>query len=152
MRCVTMADGKAVIGEKCLSCGVCVGKCPFGAVPAEGKTLCQIYVGGTWGKTTRIGTPLKRMVPVEEVGDIVESAMLWYRENGYVKMDGNGYITLAKPGLDIATKIYERHVLITKVLEDLGITATIRASRGEDIMAACGMLAGKDKENSQTKE
>ena len=25
------------------------------------------------------------MVPVEEVGDIVESAMLWYRENGYVK-------------------------------------------------------------------
>ncbi len=28
-------------------------------------------------------------------------------------------------------------------LNDLGITATIRASRGEDIMAACGMLAGK---------
>ena len=37
-------------------------------------------------------------------------------------------------------------------LNDLGITVTIRASRGEDIMAACGMLAGKDKENSQTKE
>lgn len=28
-------------------------------------------------------------------------------------------------------------------LNDAGITATIRASRGEDIMAACGMLAGK---------
>ncbi|MCM1067883.1 MAG: 23S rRNA (adenine(2503)-C(2))-methyltransferase RlmN [Muribaculaceae bacterium] len=28
-------------------------------------------------------------------------------------------------------------------LNDSGITATIRASRGEDIMAACGMLAGK---------
>ncbi len=28
-------------------------------------------------------------------------------------------------------------------LNELGITATIRASRGEDIMAACGMLAGK---------
>ena len=27
-------------------------------------------------------------------------------------------------------------------LNDLGITATIRASRGQDIMAACGMLAG----------
>ncbi len=27
-------------------------------------------------------------------------------------------------------------------LNDMGITATIRASRGEDIMAACGMLAG----------
>ncbi len=31
-------------------------------------------------------------------------------------------------------------------LNDLGITATIRASRGEDIMAACGMLAGKNNE------
>lgn len=28
-------------------------------------------------------------------------------------------------------------------LNDLGITATVRASRGEDIMAACGMLAGR---------
>lgn len=28
-------------------------------------------------------------------------------------------------------------------LNDAGITATIRASRGEDIMAACGMLAGE---------
>ena len=28
-------------------------------------------------------------------------------------------------------------------LNELGITATIRASRGEDIMAACGMLAGQ---------
>lgn len=30
-------------------------------------------------------------------------------------------------------------------LNSLGITATIRASRGEDIDAACGMLAGKEK-------
>jgi 23S rRNA (adenine2503-C2)-methyltransferase len=28
-------------------------------------------------------------------------------------------------------------------LNDAGITATIRASRGEDIQAACGMLAGE---------
>lgn len=30
-------------------------------------------------------------------------------------------------------------------LNELGVTATIRASRGEDIMAACGMLAGNKK-------
>ncbi len=30
-------------------------------------------------------------------------------------------------------------------LNSNGITATIRASRGEDILAACGMLAGKDR-------
>lgn len=34
-------------------------------------------------------------------------------------------------------------------LNDAGITATIRASRGEDIMAACGMLAGKAKNNTE---
>lgn len=34
-------------------------------------------------------------------------------------------------------------------LNALGITATIRASRGEDIAAACGMLAGKDKEGER---
>lgn len=33
-------------------------------------------------------------------------------------------------------------------LNNLGITATIRASRGEDIMAACGMLAGSNKQKS----
>lgn len=32
-------------------------------------------------------------------------------------------------------------------LNALGVTATIRASRGEDIEAACGMLAGKDRAN-----
>lgn len=31
-------------------------------------------------------------------------------------------------------------------LNEVGVTATIRASRGEDIMAACGMLAGKQKD------
>ncbi len=34
-------------------------------------------------------------------------------------------------------------------LNALGITATIRTSRGEDIDAACGMLAGKDRLNQQ---
>jgi 23S rRNA (adenine2503-C2)-methyltransferase len=28
-------------------------------------------------------------------------------------------------------------------LNNLGITTTVRASRGEDILAACGMLAGE---------
>lgn len=31
-------------------------------------------------------------------------------------------------------------------LNEDGVTATIRASRGEDIMAACGMLAGKERQ------
>lgn len=79
-------DGKTSIDkEKCLTCGVCIGKCPFGAVPKEAQPLCRIYVGGTWGKSRRNGTPLSRLVPVEEVGDIVEKTILWYRENGLTK-------------------------------------------------------------------
>ena len=33
------------------------------------------------------------------------------------------------------------------LLNELGVTATIRASRGEDIMAACGLLAGSKNQN-----
>lgn len=49
----------------------------------------------------------------------------------------------AIPGSDLrpsTTLVMER---FRDCLNDHGITATIRASRGEDIMAACGMLAGK---------
>ena len=31
-------------------------------------------------------------------------------------------------------------------LNNLGVTTTVRASRGEDILAACGMLAGEHQE------
>ena len=37
-------------------------------------------------------------------------------------------------------------------LSSHGITCTIRASRGEDIMAACGMLAGEHRKTTQTKQ
>ncbi|MCM1111610.1 MAG: 23S rRNA (adenine(2503)-C(2))-methyltransferase RlmN [Clostridium sp.] len=40
----------------------------------------------------------------------------------------------------------ERMVRFRDRLNEQGITATIRASRGEDIMAACGMLAGRSRE------
>lgn len=85
-KAVSMRDGKAAVdGEKCLRCGVCVGKCPFGAIPVEAESVCRIYVGGTWGKTTRNGTALSRCFTVAEAGDIVEKTLLWYRENGYAK-------------------------------------------------------------------
>ncbi len=85
-KAVSVANGKAVIdGDKCTHCGVCVGKCPFGAVPKEAESVCRIFVGGTWGKTQRMGTLLSRTYPVEEVPAVIEKVMLWYKENGYVK-------------------------------------------------------------------
>lgn len=88
VRAVTKADGetKALYQpEKCIHCGLCVGKCPFGAMPKEAEAVCKIYVGGTWGKQQRIGTPLSQPVPEAEVVDVVEKIYLWYKENGYVK-------------------------------------------------------------------
>lgn len=47
------------------------------------------------------------------------------------------------PGVELHTADTPTMTAFRDRLNRLGITATIRASRGEDIMAACGMLAGK---------
>ncbi|MBQ1984794.1 MAG: (4Fe-4S)-binding protein [Clostridia bacterium] len=78
-------NGKLVIGENCLSCGVCTGKCPFNAVAPESETVYRIYVGGTWGKSTRMGTPLTRFVTREEIAPVLEKTMLWFKENAFAK-------------------------------------------------------------------
>lgn len=49
----------------------------------------------------------------------------------------------AIPGVELHPCSEERMVMFRNYLNSKGITATIRSSRGEDIMAACGMLAGK---------
>lgn len=85
-KAVTLKDGKAVIdADKCTNCGVCVGKCPFGAVPKEAESVCRIFVGGTWGKTQRMGTLLDSVYTFDEIPAVIEKVMLWYKENGYVK-------------------------------------------------------------------
>lgn len=48
-------------------------------------------------------------------------------------------------GIDLRPCTEERMEMFRNVLNQHGITATIRTSRGEDIMAACGMLANKTK-------
>lgn len=47
------------------------------------------------------------------------------------------------PGIDLNPATDERMLMFRSHLNQHGITATIRASRGEDIDAACGMLANK---------
>ena len=85
-RAVSVVDGKAVLDEtKCKNCGVCIGKCPFGAFPKEAESACRIFVGGTWGKSQRMGTLLSNLYTVDEVPAVIEKVMLWYKENGYVK-------------------------------------------------------------------
>ncbi len=47
------------------------------------------------------------------------------------------------PGVDLHPASEDRMQMFRNILNEHGITATIRASRGEDIDAACGMLAAK---------
>ena len=85
-KAVTVIDGKAVTDEsKCTKCGVCVGKCPFGAVPKEAPSACRIYVGGTWGKKQRMGTRLSGIYSVDDIPAVIEGVILWYKENGLAK-------------------------------------------------------------------
>ena len=55
----------------------------------------------------------------------VSVAMKRLRENGYLEMDAEGYITLLPPGLEIAQSIYTRHQVLTKFLEYLGVSKEI---------------------------
>ena len=50
------------------------------------------------------------------------------------------------PGSNLASGSQKLIEQFQARLEAAGVTTTIRASRGEDIMAACGLLAGKNKE------
>ena len=57
----------------------------------------------------------------------VSRAMSLLRENGYVVMDAGGFLTLTESGMEIAQRIYERHLLITKWLVHLGVPEDIAA-------------------------
>ena len=85
-KAVSMRDGKAFIDKSvCLDCGVCTGKCPFGAVAPETKTVYKIYLGGTWGKKMRMGSALSRYFEEDEIYSVLEKAILWFRENAEPK-------------------------------------------------------------------
>ena len=52
----------------------------------------------------------------------VSIAMKRLRENGYIQMDADGLITLLPPGEEIASRIYDRHQLLTQFLVQLGVS------------------------------
>ena len=52
----------------------------------------------------------------------VSRAMKNLRENGYIVVDSSGVITLTDKGYEIASRIYERHKTIAKVLIMLGVS------------------------------
>ena len=68
----------------------------------------------------------------------VSVAMKNLRENGYIIIDCDGYITLTESGRGIAETMYERHTLISDWLIYLGVdkkTAVADACRMEHDMS-----------------
>ncbi len=87
LKAVKVKDGKAHIDPNvCNSCGVCSnGACPFGAVAKHDDVEYQVFVGGTWGKKSRMGTPLSKWVKEDEIYPLLEKTMLWFKDNAYQK-------------------------------------------------------------------
>lgn len=57
----------------------------------------------------------------------VSRAMSILKNDGLIKIDSGGFITLSAEGLAIAERIYERHHIITDVLIRLGVPEEIAA-------------------------
>jgi NADPH-dependent 2,4-dienoyl-CoA reductase/sulfur reductase-like enzyme/dissimilatory sulfite reductase (desulfoviridin) alpha/beta subunit/rhodanese-related sulfurtransferase len=78
-----MEDGRIRIDpQACNHCGRCIGKCPFGAVN-ESAAGYRIYIGGRWGKKVAQGHMLDKIfTSEEEVIDMAERAILFFRDEG----------------------------------------------------------------------
>ncbi len=55
----------------------------------------------------------------------VSHAMKLLREDGYIAMDRYGTISLLEKGAVIAKRVYERHQVLSKMLESLGVTPEV---------------------------
>ena len=92
-------DGKLAIDtDACNHCGRCVDKCPFDVV-TESTYGFKVYIGGRWGKRAAEGRALSRIfTSEEEVLDLVEKAILFFRDEG---VSGERFSdTIARLGFD----------------------------------------------------
>ena len=79
------------------------------------------------------------------------------KNGGYVNMDRDGYLTLTEAGLEVASKIYERHSLLSSFLISLGVseeTADADACKiehhiSDESFAAIKQYVDETKENSK---
>ncbi len=76
----------------------------------------------------------------------VSVAMKGLRENGYIKVDTDGYIHLLEKGMEIASAMYDRHTTLALALVKLGVSekvATQDACKIEHIISNETFLAIK---------
>ena len=83
IKTVKVVDGKIQIDpNQCNNCGRCKGRCPFGALE-EYQEGYKILIGGRWGKKIAHGRALTKLFTTEEeVMDVIEKAILLFRDEG----------------------------------------------------------------------
>lgn len=55
----------------------------------------------------------------------VSRAMSILKKEGYITMDRHGFIELTDAGLHVASKIYERHLVLTAFFKSIGVDPKI---------------------------
>ena len=68
----------------------------------------------------------------------VSRAVGLLKEQNYIAVDKDGYITLTEEGLALSQKIYERHTVLSKALIALGVdeeTAAVDACKMEHVIS-----------------
>ena len=68
----------------------------------------------------------------------VSRAVGLLKAGGYISVDEGGYLTLTELGLELATKIYERHNILTNFLTTIGVdreTAAQDACKIEHVLS-----------------
>ena len=78
-----LVDGKlSVSASECNNCGRCKNRCPFGVTETY-TTGYKVYIAGRWGKKVAFGKPLNKIfLSEEEVIDLVERTILFFRDEG----------------------------------------------------------------------
>lgn len=76
------ADGRPVReSTACTGCADCVKVCPTDAM-SPARTGVAVYVGGKHGKRPRIADHVADLLPVVEVGAVIDGSLAWYQEHG----------------------------------------------------------------------
>lgn len=112
MGAATLVDGVCSINKDiCNNCGRCVTQCYFDAM--DGGTFgYKIYIGGRWGKHVAHGQALNKVfTSKEEALDIIEKALLLFREQG--KTGERFSDTIARIGFENV----EKQLLSNELLE-----------------------------------
>jgi len=70
---------------------------------SQNETMYKVYIGGRWGKQIRIGTPLNKLFSTDEVLNMTEKAILFYKSRGI--MGERFGTTIERMGMEEAEKI-----------------------------------------------